>query len=258
MTMEQARSDFRQLILDNEDKVIRAYAPMKRRYSRMLTRIKTLVFAWIAQYDVHDMVTAQMYWDKLRQDLDAEFSSEIEVRNEDVRKLLFEIFTSTYMWTLDYEGWEATEDDKSNIEMPMFLLLFGTAWAADNLSYTDRLNKRKEDALAQVKRIVFREIAMGADSNHMWQSIYSELDKLKYRGSTQITDEAQYLSNEAVRMASTERSNGYYINEVLDYKTCEFCRGMDRKFFNWDDYAVGITAPQFHPRCRGIVIPSVR
>ena len=258
MIQEQARNDFRQLILDNEDKIIQAYGPIKSRYTRMLNRVKSIIYAWLTEYGISDMVTAQMYWDRLKQQLDSELSNEIDLRFEDVRKILFEIFTSTYLWTLDYEHWERDEEDESNLTMPIFLVLLGTAWSADGLTYRERLDRRKEQALTQIQRIIMREVALGSSANHIWESIYHELNKLKYRGSTQITDEAQYLSNEAVRIASSNRSNGYVINEVLDYRTCEFCRSMDRKYFNWDDYSIGITAPQFHPRCRGIIIPDSR
>lgn len=256
MVQEQTRNDFRQLILDNEDKVIQAYGPIKTRYNRMLNRIKSILYSWITEYGVTDMVTAQMYWDRLSAQIDAELSNEIELRYEDVRRILYEIFTSTYLWTLDYENWERTEEDDSNLTSAIFLVLLGTAWNADNLTYRERMDRRKEQGLSQVRKILMREIAIGSSANKIWESIYHELNKLKYRGSTQITDEAQYLSNEAVRMASTARSSGYVINEILDYKTCEFCRTMDRKRFLWEDYAIGITAPQFHPRCRGIIIPE--
>lgn len=258
MEQETVRSDFRQLVLDNEDKVINAYSPIKSRYTRMLTRIKTLVYAWITEYNVHDMLTAQIYWDKLQSELNAELTNEIDYRYNDVKELLQSIFTSTYMWLLDYEGWEQSPEDESNLDSAVLLVILGTAWSADGLTYKERMDKRKEQALSQVRNIIMREVAMGSSSKKIWESIYQELNKLKYRGSTQITDEAQHIANEAVRMASTSRSDGYTINEVLDYRTCEFCRSMDRKYFKWDDYYVGITAPQFHPRCRGIIIPNTR
>lgn len=255
---ETVRSDFRQLILDNEDQVVKAYGPMKSRYTRMLNRIKQILYTWLTEYGITDMVTAQMYWDRFESELRSELSTEIELRFEDAKDILYKIFTTTYLWTLDYEDWEQDSEDESNLTPAIFLVLLGTAWSADELTYQERLNSNMEKAITQVRRIIMREIGIGSSSNKIWQSIYQELNKIKYRGSTQITDEAQHLSNEAVRMASTNRSNGYFINEILDNRICEFCRAMDGKYFKWDDYYTGITAPQFHPRCRGIIIPDSR
>ena len=50
----------------------------------------------------------------------------------------------------------------------------------------------------------------------------------------------------------------YEISEVLDARTCKFCAAMNGLKFTWDKYEVGITAPSFHPCCRGRVIPVER
>ena len=49
----------------------------------------------------------------------------------------------------------------------------------------------------------------------------------------------------------------YRVLETLDGKTCDMCADMDSKIFNRDDFEIGITAPPFHPRCRGTTIPEV-
>ena len=43
--------------------------------------------------------------------------------------------------------------------------------------------------------------------------------------------------------------------ESLDTHTCELCGSMDGKVFKRSEYAVGLTAPPFHPWCRGCTCP---
>ncbi len=47
----------------------------------------------------------------------------------------------------------------------------------------------------------------------------------------------------------------YEIVETLDFKTCEQCQGMDKKHYPMSEHKIGITAPPFHPRCRGTTCP---
>lgn len=258
METEKLRNDFKQRVLDNEDIIIEAYRPMKSRYTKMLSEVKRIFLAWVTIYEPYDILSVQTYWPYLESQIENELMKEGEARESDVKDALMLVFTTTYFWLLDYENWDKTAEDENNTSEDMFLILFGTVWAADGLTYQQRLESRRKEALSQIKKIVMRGMAMGTQPKKIWESIYHELDKIKYRGSTQIADEAQRLANEAVRMASTSRSNGYYVNEILDNRTCEFCRGMDSKYFSWDDYSIGITAPQFHPRCRGIIIPDFR
>lgn len=43
----------------------------------------------------------------------------------------------------------------------------------------------------------------------------------------------------------------YEIVETLDSRTCDVCADLDGKVFKMSEYQVGVTAPPFHPRCRG-------
>ena len=43
--------------------------------------------------------------------------------------------------------------------------------------------------------------------------------------------------------------------ETLDGITCKVCGGHDGEVHDIDEFQVGLTAPPFHPRCRGTTIP---
>jgi len=41
----------------------------------------------------------------------------------------------------------------------------------------------------------------------------------------------------------------------LDSHTCEFCQVLDGKVFSMKEFAVGLSAPPFHPYCRCCIAP---
>ena len=47
----------------------------------------------------------------------------------------------------------------------------------------------------------------------------------------------------------------YHVLETLDSKTCNTCGDMDGRHFPMKEYRVGVTAPPFHPNCRGTTCP---
>lgn len=47
----------------------------------------------------------------------------------------------------------------------------------------------------------------------------------------------------------------FEIVETLDSYTCEHCAEMDSRVFDMKDFEVGVTAPPFHPWCRGTTAP---
>ncbi|MEG0180065.1 MAG: minor capsid protein, partial [Oscillospiraceae bacterium] len=47
----------------------------------------------------------------------------------------------------------------------------------------------------------------------------------------------------------------YRLVETLDSETCPLCGELDGKVFKMSEYVVGVTAPPFHPWCRGCTCP---
>lgn len=47
----------------------------------------------------------------------------------------------------------------------------------------------------------------------------------------------------------------FEVVETLDSITCDYCQSMDGKHFPMDDFMIGVTAPPFHPECRGCTCP---
>lgn len=68
--------------------------------------------------------------------------------------------------------------------------------------------------------------------------------------------ESAYFSNLAQRDAFNELDvERFEVIETLDARTCPICGAMDGQVFPMSEYEAGVTAPPFHPWCRGATIP---
>ena len=47
----------------------------------------------------------------------------------------------------------------------------------------------------------------------------------------------------------------FEVIETLDERTCNTCGRMDKQHFPMSDFQTGVTAPPFHPNCRGCTCP---
>lgn len=83
------------------------------------------------------------------------------------------------------------------------------------------------------------------------------------RASQNVTE--RLVQTESAFVASSSRKDSYAklgikeynILSVLDLKTSELCREMDKKVFPLSAYEIGKTAPPFHPRCRTTTTPHI-
>ena len=83
------------------------------------------------------------------------------------------------------------------------------------------------------------------------------------RASQNVTE--RLVQTESAFVASFSRKDSYAklgikeynILSVLDLKTSELCREMDKKVFPLSAYEIGKTAPPFHPRCRTTTTPHI-
>ena len=71
------------------------------------------------------------------------------------------------------------------------------------------------------------------------------------------TETAQICSRAEMDCYDELGGEKYRILETLDDKTCDICADMDGKVFNKNEFEVGVTAPPFHPSCRGTTVPEV-
>ena len=62
-----------------------------------------------------------------------------------------------------------------------------------------------------------------------------------------------YIKGYEIRTTIPFNHNQDIYNEILDKKTCGFCKSRDGEILPLKDVKFGVNAPPFHPYCRGFV-----
>lgn len=133
-------------------------------------------------------------------------------------------------------------------------------WTSDNLNFSDRIWKAKDDMIADLKQELTRVCVIGESPDkaieHMEKYVDKKIRNAKSRAATLIETESAYIHTEATSEIYEELDvEEYEIVATLDNRTSEICRAMDGKHFKVSEKKIGITAPPFHVRCRTVTAP---
>ena len=254
MVSRELEIAFCELQLATEDIVIETVQMLKKDYDATMRKVLDIIALWWLHNDIKDLSDAQTHMPELMKELDGVIDPANEKYVEDMTEMFAQVFEFNYEYAR--RPLHIEEEKDSN---PMFLFtalgLATLAWASDGLTYETRMALRKEQLKEEIRMIVLRGSTMGYSTKRIVEMVKKEMGKSKYRGVQMMVDEANHFANEAIRQLAIDKFGGYEISEVLDMKTCDHCRSMHGKKYHWNEYEVGLTAPRFHPSCRGRIIP---
>lgn len=129
-------------------------------------------------------------------------------------------------------------------------------WTADGQTFRDRCWANKQDLVNTVNQEMTRMIIRGEAPDRVIRTISQKFNVSRQKAGRLVMTESAYFSNVAQRDCFKELDvEQYRIVETLDSHTCELCGGMDGRVFKMSEYETGITAPPFHPWCRGCTAP---
>lgn len=148
-------------------------------------------------------------------------------------------------------GWTFQKFDERQLKT-----LLSKPWAADGQNFSDRIWKNKQLLLNELQTEMIQGIIRGENPQKVAQRLAKRMDVSEQRASLLVYTESSYFSEQAQREVYKELDvEEYELLETLDSHTCEICGPLDGKVFPMSQYQPGITAPPFHPRCRGTTVP---
>ena len=104
----------------------------------------------------------------------------------------------------------------------------------------------------QITQMVMR----GAAPDNTIKVIADRFKVSKSQAGRLVMTESAAFANEARKDCFKDLDvEKYVIVETLDGKTCSLCAQLDGKVYPMSEYAIGVTAPPFHPWCRGTTAP---
>lgn len=254
MVSKELEDAFCALQLDTEEIVIETVQMLKDDYDATMRAVLDIIALWWLHNDIKNLTDAQNHMPELM----SELNGVIDPANEQYVEGMTELFAQVFEFNYDYAKGALHVEEEAE-ENPLFLFtmlgLATLAWTEDKVTYQERMALRKEQLKEEIRLIILRGATMGYSTKRTMEMVRKEMGKSKYRGVQMMIDESNHFANEAVRQLGKEFFDGYEISEVLDMLTCDHCRGMHGKRYEWDEYEIGLTAPKFHNSCRGRIIP---
>lgn len=130
-------------------------------------------------------------------------------------------------------------------------------WASDGSNFSDRIWKSYKPKLVNnMQKKLVDWCINGTDVQKLTDNLAKESEVVEKACATLIHTEVSNICNQSQADSYKEMGVEKYKNlETLDGITCKVCGGHDGEVHDVDEFQVGLTAPPFHPRCRGTTIP---
>lgn len=121
-------------------------------------------------------------------------------------------------------------------------------WAQDGTNFSDRIWTNKAKLVNNLHTELTQNIIRGASPQKAIDNIAKMMEVNRNQAGRLIMTESAAISSMAQKDCLKELGvERYEILATLDSHTSEICRYLDGKVFDMKEYAVGVTAPPFHP-----------
>lgn len=148
-------------------------------------------------------------------------------------------------------GWTLHAIDENVIEK-----VLSRPWTLDKQTFSDRIWANKQALVNTVNTQLTQMIMRGAAPDNAIKAIADRFKVSKSQAGRLVMTESAAFANEARKDCFKDLDvEKYVIVETLDGKTCDLCAQFDGKVYPMSEYAIGVTAPPFHPWCRGTTAP---
>ena len=129
-------------------------------------------------------------------------------------------------------------------------------WAVDEKNFSDRLWESKTKLINNVHNSLSRMCITGEPPDRAIKEIAKEMNVSKAQASRVVMTESAAFANKARQDCMKELNvEEFEVVETLDSHTCGTCGDMDGKHYPMSEFQIGVTAPPFHPNCRGCTCP---
>lgn len=129
-------------------------------------------------------------------------------------------------------------------------------WTLDAQTFSDRIWANKQALVNSVNTQLTQTIMRGAAPDKAIKAIAGRFKVSRSQAGRLVMTETAAFANMARKDCFTDLGvKKYVIVETLDKETCSLCGSLDGKVYPMSEYKVGVTAPPFHPWCRGTTAP---
>lgn len=131
-----------------------------------------------------------------------------------------------------------------------------TPWGQDGKVFSDRIWENKDKLVRELHTELTQCLIRGENPDEAAKRLAEKMGTKLTSARTLVYTESTAISASAQKDCFSElQIEEFEIVETLDSHTCGICGEMDGRHFPMKDFQIGITAPPFHPRCRGCTCP---
>lgn len=129
-------------------------------------------------------------------------------------------------------------------------------WAVDEKNFSDRIWENKTKLINNMHNSLSRMCITGEPPDRAIKEIAKEMGVSKTQASRVVMTESAAFANKARQDCMVDLGvEEFEVVETLDSHTCGTCGDMDGKHYPMSEFQIGVTAPPFHPNCRGCTCP---
>lgn len=190
---------------------------------------------------------------QMQQSLEVMFGNQLDSVDSAIR----DVYQSGFLHTA-YEiqkgigtGWSFASPNNRLIDK-----VIRKPWAADGKTFSDRIWANKQKLVNELNTSMTQNIITGANPQKTIDELARKMNVSKQNAGRLVMTEQAAFSNAAQRDCFEELDvEQFEVVETLDGHTCGLCGAMDGKVFPMSEFEIGVTAPPFHPNCRGCTCP---
>ena len=190
---------------------------------------------------------------QMQQSLEVMFGNQLDSVDSTIR----DVYQSGFLHTA-YEiqkgigtGWSFASPNDRLIDT-----VIHKPWAADGQTFSDRIWTNKQKLVNELNTTMVQNIITGADPQKTIDALARKMNVAKQNAGRLVMTEQAAFSNAAQKDCFAELGvEQFEVLETLDGFTCSLCGSMDGQHFPMSQYEIGVTAPPFHPNCRGCTCP---
>ena len=148
-------------------------------------------------------------------------------------------------------GWDIAAVDEDKLSAAL-----STPWTLDGSTFSDRLWANKQKLIQTTQSTLTQGIMTGKKPDKLIAELQAKMNSSKASAGRLVMTESAAVSAMGQKAAFGELGvEEFEVVETLDHITCEVCAAMDGQHFPMSEFEVGVTAPPFHPWCRGCTCP---
>lgn len=129
-------------------------------------------------------------------------------------------------------------------------------WAVDGVNFSQRIWTDKTKLVNTLQDSLTRMCITGEAPDRAIREVKHRLKVSRSQAARIVQTEAAAFSARAQQDCFKKLDiEEFEVVETLDSITCDTCGAMDSKHYPMSEFVIGVTAPPFHPNCRGCTCP---